>query len=270
VDDETPFIVIQEYEAPKTIDPDKVKRRTSELVSVIKAAYSSPDDHLFYKTRARQRGDAQYERLSKTAGFHLTMEGAARLRVNFEDFIDTGLFLDHRPLRLRLYEEAKHKDFLNLFCYTAAATVHAALGGASSTTSVDMSKTFLDWAERNFDANAITGKAHRLVRADCLAWIESAPAESWDLIFLDPPTFSNSKRMKETFDVQADHVHLIDKAMRLLREDGTLYFSTNLRNFHLDPSLGERFTLEAFATIPFDFRRRQNIHHCWKLTRLPK
>lgn len=261
------WLVVQEYEAPASIDPAKAKLRTRELVSVVQACYEATSDHIVYKTRSRQRGESQYTRLAGNGEFHVTREGPCRFLVNFEDYIDTGLFLDHRPMRQRIAAEASGKDFLNLFCYTGAATVHAALGGAKSTTSVDMSNTFLEWARRNLEANHLAGNAHRLIQSDCLSWLKAQKGAQYDLIFLDPPTFSNSKRMSDVFDVQKDHAEIIRMAMRLLRPGGTLYFSTNLRQFRLDATVGQAFEARDISaqSIPFDFKRRKNIHQCWQI-----
>ncbi len=262
------WVCIQEYEAPASIDERKARLRTRELVSVTQVICNLPEDHLFYKTRGRQRGDSQYERQSDEGHFHQVKEGACVLRVNFESYLDTGLFLDHRPIRQRLYAEAKDTHFLNLFAYTGAASVHAAAGGANSTTSVDMSRTYLDWAKQNLKLNGFEGSAHQLVQADCLQWLGNQAGPAYDLIFLDPPSFSNSRRMAATFDVQSDHPALISDSMALLRKGGVLYFSTNLRHFKLSAEVSARFHAEDISrsTIPTDFARRQNIHRCWRIT----
>jgi 23S rRNA (guanine2445-N2)-methyltransferase / 23S rRNA (guanine2069-N7)-methyltransferase len=258
---------VQEYEAPATIDPQKARIRTRELVSIVQTALGLADDHLFYKTREKKRGDAQYTRQAHEQHFHTVQEGAARLLVNFTDYLDTGLFLDHRPLRARLFREAKGKTFLNLFAYTGAATVQAALGGAVTTTTVDMSRTYIDWTRRNLELNSLGPEHHHLIQADCVTWLPQQKAARYDLILLDPPTFSNSARMDQPFDVQKDHVRLIREASRLLRPGGTLYFSTNLRHFKLAAEVREAFNVREISseTIPFDFKRRQNIHHCWTI-----
>lgn len=262
------WICVQEYAAPSIIDPDKVKVRTSELLTVAQLVFEVDDDHLFYKTRARQRGENQYEKLEAEGRFCEVGEGAARLLVNFQDYLDTGLFLDHRPIRQTIFQEASKKRFLNLFGYTGAATVQAAKGGAVSTTTVDMSRTYLDWAARNLELNGINGKAHQLVQADCMKWLTEQNSQQYDLIFLDPPTFSNSKRMSDALDVQKDHIFLIEQSMRLLMPGGTLYFSTNLRNFKMDSGIADNFSAEDITdkTIAQDFKRRKNIHHCWRIT----
>ncbi|MBP7954343.1 MAG: class I SAM-dependent methyltransferase, partial [Nitrosomonas sp.] len=207
-------------------------------------------------------------------------ESGCQFWVNFEDYLDTGLFLDHRPIRLMIQQQAKNKRFLNLFAYTGSASVHAAIGGARSTLTIDMSNTYLDWAKRNFTLNGIQGD-HQFVRADCTEWLnEQARAEKkpqFDLIFLDPPTFSNSKKMDEIFDIQRDHVQLIRNAVALLstsngeEEKGILYFSTNFRRFKMDLEALADLSVEniSSAMIPEDFKRNARIHSCWKITQQP-
>jgi 23S rRNA (guanine2445-N2)-methyltransferase / 23S rRNA (guanine2069-N7)-methyltransferase len=201
------------------------------------------------------------------------MEGGLKFRVNFDDYLDTGLFLDHRTTRARLREKASHKRFLNLFAYTGTATVYAAAGGAASTTSVDMSRTYLDWAQRNLSMNGIAGPQHALVQADCRQWLEESAhrKERYDLIFLDPPTFSNSKRMEGVLDVERDHVSLIEASARLLAPGGLLVFSTNAQRFKLDDTLSSRYDIRdiSAATIPRDFERNPRIHRCFEIRPLP-
>ena len=261
------WLCIQEYQAPANIDPGKVKFRTRELLTVCKSLLNLDEDHLFYKTRSRQRGQSQYQRTSTTGKFHQIDEATARLWVNFEDYLDTGIFLDHRPLRQLLKQEAAGKHFLNLFSYTGVATVQAALGGALATTSVDMSRTYLDWTKKNLAANNLPTDQNQLIQADCLKWQHQQKSASYDLILVDPPSFSNSKRMDQTFDVLDDHTNLIRESMRLLKPTGTLYFSTNLRKFKLDSRLQNDFNASNISAeiLPEDFKRRKNIHHCWKI-----
>jgi len=187
--------------------------------------------------------------------------------VNFGDYLDTGLFLDHRLVRQRVRASASGRRFLNLFCYTASATVHAAAGGAAQSLSVDMSATYLEWAARNFQANSLQRESHELLQADCLEWLREARKPIWDLILLDPPTFSNSKRMRAVLDTQRDHAALIGECMRLLAPGGLLLFSTNAQRFRLDESVSERWAVTdiSAATIPFDFKRNERIHRCYEL-----
>ncbi|MDE0757941.1 MAG: bifunctional 23S rRNA (guanine(2069)-N(7))-methyltransferase RlmK/23S rRNA (guanine(2445)-N(2))-methyltransferase RlmL [Pseudomonadales bacterium] len=269
-DDQTEkWVCIQEYEAPASIDPGKAKFRTQELVTVCKAIFNVNDEQLFYKTRTRQRGDSQYERKNTSHEFHQVREATAKLWVNFEDYLDTGIFLDHRPLRQILKKQAAGKTFLNLFSYTGVASVQAALGGATKTTSVDMSRTYLDWAKRNLRLNNLSTDQHELVQANCLKWLTQQKPASYDLILVDPPSFSNSKRMDQAFNVAEDHADLLRNSIRLLRPGGTLYFSTNLRKFKLDHRIQDEFNVIDISaeTIPVDFSRRRNIHQCWQLSR---
>jgi 23S rRNA (guanine2445-N2)-methyltransferase / 23S rRNA (guanine2069-N7)-methyltransferase len=227
---------------------------------------------VFLKIRRKQKNTEQYEKQAETGRFYVVEEGGCKFWVNFEDYLDTGLFLDHRPMRLLIHTQAKGKRFLNLFAYTASASVHAAVGGAVSSLTVDMSNTYLDWAKRNFDLNTISGD-HKLLRANCLEWLAeqaSKPVKlQFDLIFLDPPTFSNSKKMGEAFDIQADHVPLLRHAVSLLADQGILYFSTNFRRFKLDNEALDDLRIENItaATIAEDFARDAKIHYCWRISR---
>jgi 23S rRNA (guanine2445-N2)-methyltransferase / 23S rRNA (guanine2069-N7)-methyltransferase len=259
---------VQEYQAPASVDPDRAQKRLSEALAALPAALELDAGNIFFKVRQRQRGRAQYEKMDTTGIFHVVREGSARFLVNFTDYLDTGLFLDQRPMRLMLGEMAQGKRVLNLFSYTTTATVHAALGGAASTTSVDMSHTYLDWARRNMDLNNVQGPRHELVQANCIEWLVRARGARYDLIFLDPPTFSNSKRMRGNFDVQIDHVDLIRNAVKLLAADGVLLFSNNYRRFKMDRERLQGLTCEDITaqTIAKDFERRPRIHNCWKIT----
>ena len=191
-------------------------------------------------------------------------EGGHRFRVNLTDYLDTGLFLDHRQTRAWVQEHAKGVRFLNLFCYTGSFTVYAAAGGASSSVSVDLSNTYVDWARRNFDLNRLDPASHRLIRADCLQWIEQGD-DLFDLVVLDPPTFSNSKAMDGTWDVQRDHASLIGKVMRRVADGGTVVFSTNARKFRMAASVQERYDARDITkqTVPDDFSRGAPPHRCW-------
>ena len=268
---EKTWVHVQEYESPRTIDAHKANQRLAGLMAEIPLVLNIPSQQVFLKIRRKQRSSEQYEKLGDSHQFFVVSEGGCRFWVNFADYLDTGLFLDHRPMRLRIQNEAKGKRFLNLFAYTATASIHAAMGGAKSTLSVDMSNTYLDWAKRNFDLNGIQGD-HKLVRADCLQWLEqqsSNPQQpKFDLIFLDPPTFSNSKKMADVFDVQTQHVDLLKQASSLLAPGGVLYFSTNFRRFRLDHEALTNLNIEDISrsTIDEDFARDQKIHYCWKIS----
>jgi 23S rRNA (guanine2445-N2)-methyltransferase / 23S rRNA (guanine2069-N7)-methyltransferase len=261
------WVHLQEYQAPATVDPTKAQARLRDALAIVPEVLELPPGHVFLKVRRRQKGWAQYQRLDHQGVFHEVREGPYRFLVNFTDYLDTGLFLDHRLIRALIHRLAKGRDFLNLFSYTGTATVCAALGGARSTTTVDMSKTYLDWAGRHLALNDVRGPQHRLVHADCLQWIKQANRR-YGLIFLDPPTFSTSKRMQTTFDVQRDHGELIQSTARLLEPEGLLLFSTNYRRFKMGLARLTRLNLEDItqATMPKDFERNPRIHHCWKIT----
>jgi 23S rRNA (guanine2445-N2)-methyltransferase / 23S rRNA (guanine2069-N7)-methyltransferase len=227
-----------------------------------------PREQIVVKTRTRGKGGSKYGRLDQKGEFIVVEEGAAKLEVNLHDYLDTGLFLDHRPLRLRIGAEASGKRFLNLFCYTGVASLHAAVGGASQTCSVDLSNTYLEWAARNLALNGFAGPAHRLVQADAMRWLE-ADRDQYDLIFCDPPTFSNSARA-EDFDAQRDHVRLLHAAMARLAPGGLLLFSNNFRRFRMDEAAVQEFAAlrEISArTIDPDFERNPRIHRAWELRR---
>lgn len=260
---------VQEYAAPKSVDEVKAHQRLLEALEVIPGVLGIPEEHVVCKRRERQSGKRQYEKLERSEQMLEVTEGRCRLLVNLKDYLDTGLFLDHRKIRLRIAREAVGKDFLNLFCYTGTASVHAALGGAASTTSVDLSNTYLGWARKNLALNGLVDRKHRLEQGDCLQWLKQ-DTRHYDLIFMDPPTFSNSKRMRGVFDVQEAHVELITQAMARLRRGGVLYFSNNFRRFQLAEVLMEKFNVEEItdATVDQDFQRRPKMHRCWRLTLL--
>jgi 23S rRNA (guanine2445-N2)-methyltransferase / 23S rRNA (guanine2069-N7)-methyltransferase len=219
------------------------------------------------RLRRPQKGSEQYAKRENIAERHVVSEGGLKFWVNFHDYLDTGLFLDHRIVRRMLRDFAKGADFLNLFCYTGSATVYAAAGGARSTTSVDLSNTYLQWAHENMLLNGFGGPEHEFNRADCLDWLESRSVwgPRFDLIFVDPPTFSNSKRMAGVLDVQRDHVGMIRRSLQLLRPGGRLVFSTNYTRFKLDAGALADLAVEdvSDATIPKDFERNPRIHRCY-------
>ncbi|KHS93015.1 23S rRNA methyltransferase [Pectobacterium brasiliense] len=263
------WVVVQEYAPPKTVDAQKARQRLFDVINATLSVLELPSNRLVLKTRERQKGKNQYEKLAQKGDFLLMEEFGAKLWVNLTDYLDTGLFLDHRIARKMLGEMSCGKDFLNLFAYTGTASVHAGLGGARSTTTVDMSRTYLEWAEKNLRVNGLTGRQHRLIQADCLSWLHNAN-EQFDVIFIDPPTFSNSKRMEESFDVQRDHLALMKDLKRLLRRGGTIMFSNNKRGFQMDTAgltaLGLNAKEITAQTQSQDFARNRQIHNCWLLT----
>lgn len=262
------WVHVQEYEAPKSVDETKATLRLKDVVAAVPAVLQIPAEQVFIKIRSRQRGKSQYPKFDDQKKFHRVREGNCTFLVNFTDYLDTGLFLDHRLTRAMIQKIAKGKRFLNLFGYTGAATVHAARGGAVSTTTVDMSRTYLEWAKRNLALNGFTGKNHEFIQADCLEWLGSE-RRRFDLIFLDPPTFSNSKRMDGTFDVQRDHVELLRMTARLLGRNGVLIFSNNNRRFRMEKEALPELYIEDITqkTIHKDFERNPRIHNCWRITR---
>jgi len=263
------WLHVQEYAAPASIDEESVRRRRAEAFSVLPDVTGVPAERIRVRVRRRQTRGNQYQKVAEQFRFHIVEEGGLKLRVNFDDYLDTGLFLDHRPTRARLRELASGKRFLNLFAYTGTATVYAASGGARASTSVDLSRTYLDWAERNLGLNGFATRHHELVQADCREWLDEAARtrNQYDLIFLDPPTFSNSKRMEGVLDIGRDHPELVDACMRALAPDGLLVFSTNAQKFKLDPALADRYDVQdiSAATIPRDFERNPRIHRCFDI-----
>ena len=269
VDRYADHIVVQEYAAPKNIDENKARQRLLDAVNATLQVTGIETNKLILKVRQKQKGTNQYEKLANKGEYFYVNEYGAKLWVNLTDYLDTGLFLDHRLTRKMLGEMAQGKDFLNLFSYTGSATVHAALGKAKSTTTVDMSNTYLNWAEQNLLLNDIEGKQHKLIQADCLQWLEKCDRQ-FDLIFVDPPTFSNSKRMEDSWDVQRDHIKLMTNLKRILRPNGTIVFSNNKRGFKMDFAKLEELGLSAVEishkTLPLDFERNKQIHNCWLVT----
>ena len=258
---------VQEYAPPKSVNQESARERRREALAVLPEVLSVPLPQVHTRMRKPQKGADQYEKRDSAAERHAVQEGGLKFWVNFRDYLDTGLFLDHRIVRGMLRAWARDADFLNLFCYTGSATVYAAAGGARSTTGVDLSNTYLDWAHENLLLNGFRGDNHELYREDCLAWLEEQEPRGarFDLIFLDPPTFSNSKRMEGVLDVQRDHVGMIRRSLKLLRPAGRLVFSTNYTRFKLDGEALADLAIEdiSAATVPKDFERHARIHKCF-------
>ncbi|WP_018981758.1 bifunctional 23S rRNA (guanine(2069)-N(7))-methyltransferase RlmK/23S rRNA (guanine(2445)-N(2))-methyltransferase RlmL [Salinimonas chungwhensis] len=261
------WLVVQEYAPPKDIDENKARRRLQEVLLHLPAVTGVPASKISLKVRERQKGTAQYDKFDQKGVKKVVYENDAKLLVNLTDYLDTGLFLDHRDTRKRVHQMSKDKDVLNLFAYTGSVSIFAALGGARSVCTVDMSKTYLDWARENFRLNNLSGP-YVFEQADCTQWLASHRGQ-YDLIFVDPPSFSNSKRMQSTWDVQRDHVALLTDACKCLKANGTIIFSNNKRGFKLDSSamsaLGLGVEDITAQTIPGDFARHANIHKCWIL-----
>ena len=261
-----PAVHIQEYEAPAEVDRHAAEARLRDLGRAVAWVLDVADGAVHVKVRRRQRGASQYRKQGASGEFFEVREGPCRFLVNLRDYLDTGLFLDHRDTRAMLGELASGRRFLNLFSYTATATCHAIHGGATGSLSIDMSRTYTDWAARNL-ANNGAGDGHRLLRADCVRWLREPADERFDVIFLDPPTFSNSKRMEAPFDVQKAHVALIRDASRRLADGGVLIFSTNHRRFRMDVASlsGLRTRDITRQTIPRDFEGSPHVHQCWRI-----
>ena len=262
-------VYVQEYAPPKTVNQESARERRREALAVLPEVLSVPPAQIHSRVRKAQKGSGQYEKRENAEERHVVHEGGLKFWVNFRDYLDTGLFLDHRIMRGMLRDWAKGTDFLNLFCYTGSATVYAAAGGARSSVSIDLSNTYLDWAHENLLLNGFRSNAHELYRADCLEWLmdQESGGPRFDLIFVDPPTFSNSKRMDGVLDVQRDHVGMITRSAKLLRPGGRLVFSTNYTRFKLDADALGDFAIEDIgaATIPKDFERHARIHSAYSL-----
>lgn len=260
------WLHVQEYAPPARVDPRAAQTRWRDLQRAACDALGVPRGRMVLKTRARGRGGSKYGRLAARDEYLVVEEGGLRFLVNLHDRLDTGLFLDHRLVRARVRDLAPDRDVLNLFAYTGSASVYAAAGGARSTTSVDLSPVYLEWASRNLAMNGHTGAAHQLVQADAVAFMREGRTR-YGLIYVDPPTFSNSARAGD-FDVQRDHVALLEACGRRLLDDGAIVFSNNYRRFRLDAeTLSGMFELEdiGHVSIPRDFARRPRIHGCWLL-----
>ena len=271
---EYPFIVDRYkssfvvYDKSEKIDEEK--NHLPELVTALKTIFSIEDEQIIIKRRQRQKGKEQYQKLNEKNEKKVVFENGIPLFVNLHDYLDTGLFLDHRPLRYQFLKKTKDQQFLNLFCYTGTVSVMAACCGAT-TCSIDMSKNYLDWAKENFRLNQLDLDQHTFLEEDVLQFIDQAIAwpdfvSRFDTIFLDPPTFSNSKSMKTDFDVERDQNDLVQKVMRFLKPEGILYFSTNKRDFKLSSELASQFKIKDItaSTIPIDFHD-QKIHRCFQI-----
>lgn len=263
------YVHVQEYAPPANIDPLKASERLDEVMKVVPAVLAVAAENVVLKLRQKQRGTNQYEAQAALRQRFEVEENSLRFWINLTDYLDTGLFLDHRITRQMLAETARNKTFLNLFAYTGSATVYAAAGGAKSTTTVDMSNTYLGWAKDNMQLNGFVGEQHRYIRADILAWLDEQSTGDlrFDLIFVDPPTFSNSNKMEGVFDIQRDHITLLQKIAGLLTAEGEIFFSTNRRDFRLDTEAltGLQIKDISKATLPVDFERNPKIHYCWRI-----
>ena len=264
------YLVIQEYAAPKTIEENKVTKRLQEVIYFAPKVLDVPTEKVILKTRAKQRGSNQYQKVAESKQSIVMSEYGAKLKINLWDYLDTGLFLDHRKTRQIVAKKSKGKSLLNLFAYTGSVSLQAALHGAESITTVDMSNTYLNWAQDNFKLNNLSGHKYQFVQADCLKWLKDN-TQTFDIIFIDPPTFSNSKRMEDSFDVQRDHSKVITDALKCLSPGGEIIFTNNKRNFKMDVEAIEKLGLVAKnisdMTRDKDFERNKHIHNSWLISR---
>lgn len=262
------IVHVAEYARAHGMEPDEHAAWLEGCIAVISEVLGVSPELIYLKFRQRQKGLRQYERFARTGAEYIVRENGLRFIIKPADYLDVGLFLDHRTTRQMVRDEAKGKRVLNLFAYTGSFTVYAAAGGASETLTVDMSNTYLEWAYRNLEINGLAGNTNRLLQADVLAWLEQPSREQFDLIVLDPPTFSNSKRMDDTLDIQRDHVMLLNRVLRLCVPGGTVYFSTNYRRFKLWEEEIRAAEIKDISkqTVPQDFRN-EKIHHCFKIRR---
>lgn len=261
---ENKWINLAEYAPPKTIEPEAARKRLDELILAVERATGIDLENIYVKQRKEMKGTDQYNKLASSNKFYIMRENGVKCLVNFTDYLDTGIFLDHRPIRKFIQESSSNKRFLNLFCYTGTATLNAIKGGSLSTVSVDSSSTYLDWAMENLKINQYnTNMENLFYKSDVIEYLYST-YDKFDLIFCDPPTFSNSKD-RESFDVQKDHYNLINLIMLHLEKNGTLIFSNNFRKFKMDERIYEKYKVENISdkTIAEDFSRNEKIHQCY-------
>ncbi|AZG73969.1 bifunctional 23S rRNA (guanine(2069)-N(7))-methyltransferase RlmK/23S rRNA (guanine(2445)-N(2))-methyltransferase RlmL [Shewanella livingstonensis] len=268
------YVVIQEYSAPATIPEAVTKRRISDVLLALPGALGIHPDRITLKTRERQKGANQYQKIDERKVEVITEEYGAKFKLNLTGYLDTGLFLDHRVTRKLVGDKSKGKNVLNLFAYTGSASVHAAIGGAKSVTTIDMSNTYINWAKENFALNGLSGAKYDFIQADCLQWIKENSHQKFDLIFIDPPTFSNSKRMEDSWDVQRDHVEMLGGLIKLLSPNGELVFSNNKRKFKMDTEALNQAGIDVtnidHLCLPLDYKRNPHIHNVWLLTHATK
>lgn len=242
-------------------DENKFYRIEEAVLTSLRVLFSVRDEDIFWKERFKRQMTEQYEKLDSQKAFFEVQEYGVKFKVNLVDYLDTGLFLDHREIRQMVAKFSQGKRLLNLFSYTCSFSVHAAIQGALSTTSVDLSNTYLNWGKDNFALNNISLDQNHFIREDCQRYVYETD-ETFDVIVIDPPTISRSKKMEQMFDIQKDHPSLLYDALNLLSENGVLFFSTNSRSFKMD----DRISCEEITnkTIPWGFR---NPHKSWKLTK---
>ncbi|MCC7031084.1 MAG: class I SAM-dependent methyltransferase, partial [Chitinophagaceae bacterium] len=238
-------------------------------IDTLQELFGIREEDIYVKSRTRKKTTGQYEKVNETNTFFTVNENGIQFLVNLSDYVDTGLFLDHRNTRKRVMSEAKGKHVLNLFAYTGSFSVYAAMGNAFTTTTLDLSGTYLNWAKENFKLNQIPLSKHQFIQTDAKEWVKQAPARLYDIIILDPPTISTSEKTKTNFDVQTDHAELINNTLNHLQPGGILYFSNNFRNFVLDAEKIRSAIIEDISqqSVPLDFRNKK-IHACWRIVKI--
>lgn len=260
------MVHVAEYKTKHPLDDIEYLQWMEESLLAIKTVLKVDDDHLFVKRRERQKGIAQYEKVGHSGELKTIHENGLKFLVNMSDYLDTGLFLDHRITRNRVKEESAGKKVLNLFAYTGSFSVYAMAGGATKVTTVDLSNTYLNWSKENFKVNGFNPDEHLFIKTDVKEWIKEEPTELYDIVILDPPTVSRSKMAKTKFDIQPDHPEMIHHVLKHMNKGGALYFSTNFREFQFMPKRIEASSYEdiSLATVPDDFRNKK-IHYCWRI-----
>jgi 23S rRNA (cytosine1962-C5)-methyltransferase len=262
-------VYLAEYQRRHGMSEDDHAAWLESCVPVICGVLEVPDERIYFRERRRKAGRSdQYEKLASEQEFFVVKEAGLSFRVNLTDYLDTGLFLDHRITRGMVRQESAGMRVLNLFCYTGSFSVYAAAGGALSVDSVDLSKTYLAWAEANMELNGLRSSGMKYIHADVKQWLDEAPESWYDLVVMDPPTFSNSKRMKDFLDIQRDHAELINQTLRAMKTGGVLYFSTNYRRFVLERDKIRAASIKDItnATTPFDFRGKL-FRCCFKIVK---
>jgi len=261
-------IYLAEYKRHHHMTDEEHAAWIESCIPMISEIIQIPDENIFYRQRQRKAGRrGQYEKLSSEEEFFVVEENGLKFRINLTDYLDTGLFLDHRITREMVRQESNMKRVLNLFCYTGSFSVYAGAAGASEVHSVDLSKTYLNWAEENIKLNDLSTKGqHHFIHADVKQYLDEIPAGYFDLVVMDPPTFSNSKRMKDFLDIQRDHVELINKTLRAMKPGGILYFSTNFRKFQLESEKITNASVKDITkgTTPFDFQGKL-FRYCFRV-----
>lgn len=244
-----------------------------EAVGAICSIFNANSEDIYWRTRIRREKRQQYEKAGEANEFFIVLEYGVKFKVNLLDYLDTGLFLDHRETRKIVAAESKDKRVLNLFAYTCSFSVHAAMCGSSYTKSVDMSNTYTEWGKDNFKLNHLSLKTNEIVRADCLKFLNSEifSGKKYDIIIIDPPTISRSKKMDEMFDIQLDYIFLLNKSLELLTTEGVIFFSTNSRKFFFDESVFDNCVIKEIShkTLPIDFHDSK-IHRCWRISKKAK